>query len=63
MALSDLWWIAFHVHGLQPVLTQTVLEPSRLRVLKRLAQTRRSRVIALVHRPQTMSILGFPIMR
>ena len=63
MALSDLWWIAFLFIGLQPVIRQKVLEASRLRVLKRLEQNRRSRVIALVHRQETMSILGFPIMR
>ena len=40
-----------------------ILEASRLRVLKRLEQGRRSRVIALVHRQETMSLLGFPIMR
>ena len=63
MALSDLWWIAFLFIGLQPVVRQKVLEASRLRVLKRLEQGRRSRVIALVHHQETMSLLGFPIMR
>jgi ClpP class serine protease len=63
MALSDLWWVAFLFIGLQPVIRQKVLEASRLRVLKRLEQNRRSRVIALVHRQETMSLLGFPIIR
>ena len=63
MGLSDLWWIAFLFIGLQPVIRQKVLEASRLRVLKRLEQARRSRVIALVHRQETMSLLGFPLMR
>jgi hypothetical protein len=61
MALSDFWWIAFLFIGLQPVVRQKVLEASRLRVLKRLEQGRRSRVIALVHRQETMSLLGFPV--
>src|SRR6185503_12122776 len=63
MALSDLWWVALLFIGLQPVIKQRVLEASRLRVLKRLEQGRRSRVIALVHRQETMSLLGFPVMR
>ena len=63
MGLSDLWWIAFLFIGLQPVIRQRILEASRLRVLKRLEQARRSRVIALVHRQETMSLLGFPIVR
>jgi ClpP class serine protease len=61
--LSEYWWIVFLFIGLQPVIRQKVLEASRLRVLKRLEQGRRSRVIALVHRQETMSLLGFPIMR
>ena len=63
MSLNDFWWIALLFIGFQPVIRQKVLEASRLRVLKRLEQGRRSRVIALVHRQETMSILGFPIMR
>ena len=63
MSLSDFWWVAFLFIGLQPVIRQKVLEASRLRVLKRLEQARRSRVIALVHRQETMSLLGFPLMR
>jgi ClpP class serine protease len=63
MSFSDLWWVLFLFIALQPVLRQKVLEGSRLRVLKRLERQRRSRVIALVHRQETMSILGFPLMR
>jgi ClpP class serine protease len=63
MGLNDLWWIALLFIGIQPVIRQKVLEASRLRVLKRLEQGRRSRVIALVHRQETMSLLGFPVMR
>ncbi len=63
MALNDLWWVFFLLVAMQPVLRQKLLEASRLRVLKRLERARRSRVIALVHRQETMSILGFPLMR
>ncbi len=40
-----------------------LLEAARLRLLSRLERTRKSRVIALVHRQETMSLLGFPLMR
>jgi ClpP class serine protease len=63
MNLSDFWWVAFLFIGLQPVIRQRILEASRLRVLKRLEAARGSRVIALVHRQETMSLLGFPIVR
>src|SRR4030081_93245 len=40
-----------------------MLEASRLRVLSRFERARKSRVISLVHRQETMSFLGFPVMR
>ena len=63
MDLSNLWWVVFLLFAVQPMIRQKMLEANRLRVLKRLEKTRRSRVIALVHRQETMSILGFPLMR
>jgi ClpP class serine protease len=63
MGLSDLWWVFFAFIALQPVIRQKVLESSRLRVLKRIEKARKSRVISLVHRQETMSFLGFPLMR
>jgi ClpP class serine protease len=63
MGLNDLWWVFFGLIALQPVIRQKVLEASRLRVLKRIEKARKSRVISLVHRQETMSFLGFPLMR
>jgi ClpP class serine protease len=63
MDLSNLWWVVFLLFAIQPMVRQKMLEASRLRVLRRLEKSRRSRVIALVHRQETMSILGFPLMR
>src|SRR5213080_221527 len=51
------------VTALQPILKQKLLEMRRLRLLVQLEKRRGSRVIALVHRQETMSILGFPLMR
>jgi ClpP class serine protease len=63
MGISDVLWMFFMFSALQPILRQKMLEASRLRVLHRFEQKRRSRVIALVHRQETMSLLGFPLMR
>ena len=63
MGSSDLWWLFFAFIALQPVIRQKVLEASRLRVLTRIEKARKSRVISLVHRQETMSFLGFPLMR
>jgi ClpP class serine protease len=63
MSISDILWLFFMFSALQPVLQQKMLVASRLRVLRRFERARRSRVIALVHRQETMSLLGFPLMR
>lgn len=63
MGMTDLLWVFFMIAALQPVLRQKMLEASRLRVLQRFERRRGSRVIALVHRQETMSLLGFPLMR
>jgi ClpP class serine protease len=51
------------VSAFQPVIKQRLLEASRLRLIDKIEQRRNSRVILLVHRQETMSLLGFPLMR
>lgn len=40
-----------------------MLESARIKLLERIEQKRNSRVIAFIHRQETMSFLGFPLMR
>jgi len=63
MGFFDLLWIFFIFSALQPVLQQRLLEMRRLRLLAQFERQRGSRAIALVHRQETMSLLGFPLMR
>ena len=63
MSIADVLWIFFMISALQPVIRQKMLEATRMRVLHRLENSRNSRVIALVHRQETMSFLGFPVVR
>jgi ClpP class serine protease len=63
MNFGEILWLFFMLSALQPVLRQKMLETARLRLLSRMERTRKSRVIALVHRQETMSFLGFPLMR
>src|SRR5436853_3681458 len=63
LGFSDVLWIFLIITALQPILKQRLLEMRRLRLLVQLEKRRGSRVIALVHRQETMSILGFPLMR
>jgi ClpP class serine protease len=63
MNFGEILWLFFMLSALQPVVRQKMLEAARLRLLSRMERTRKSRVIALVHRQETMSFLGFPLMR
>src|SRR6267142_692452 len=63
MGIGDILWLFFMFSALQPIVHQKMLEASRLRVLSRFERARKSRVISLVHRQETMSFLGFPVMR
>jgi ClpP class serine protease len=59
----DIFWLFFMLAALQPVITQRLLEATRKRLIARIERNRRSRVVLLVHRQETMSLLGFPVFR
>jgi ClpP class serine protease len=63
MSVTDLFLVFFILVSLQPVIRQRLLEMARLRTLRRLEQKRNSRVIALIHRQETLALLGFPLFR
>src|SRR5712675_2629723 len=63
MSISDIFWLFFIFTALQPWLRQRMLEVMRTRKIAQLESQRNSRVILLVHRQETMRLLGFPIMR
>jgi ClpP class serine protease len=59
----QLLWFFFVLSALQPVVQKHVLEVARKRRIMRFERKRNSRVITLVHRQETMSFLGFPVVR
>lgn len=59
----QLLWFFFMVSALQPIIQQHVLEAARRRRLAGFERKRNSRVIAMVHRQETMRFLGFPVVR
>jgi ClpP class serine protease len=63
MDFSNLIWVLLLFTAIQPVIRQRILEASRSRVMRRIEQSRGSRVISLVHRQETMSFLGIPVFR
>src|SRR3981081_3893283 len=58
-----LFWLFFMLSALQPVITQRLLEASRKRLITLIERERKSRVILLVHRQETLRFLGFPVFR
>jgi ClpP class serine protease len=63
MSPLDLLWLFLIASSLQPVLQQHLLAASRRRMLSRISQRRDATVITLIHRQETMSFLGIPLMR
>jgi ClpP class serine protease len=60
---TDAIWFFFLASALQPVLRQRFLEAARQRLIAKIERDRKSRVILLIHRQETMSLLGFPVFR
>ena len=56
--LFNLFWIFMILISLQPVLQRQLLARARKRALSQIAHERGSAVITLIHRQETMSILG-----
>jgi ClpP class serine protease len=63
MGITDLFWLFIIISALQPMFQKKILEMNRLKLLRTLEKARGSLAIALVHRQETMSILGFPLVR
>ena len=63
MSFLDIFWIFLIITSLQPVIRQRILEAARVRLLRRIEEKRGSRVISLIHRQETLALLGFPLAR
>jgi ClpP class serine protease len=63
MEFLNLLWILLVIAALVPVIQKKMIEASRLRMMRTLEGKRSSRVIALIHRQESMSFLGFRVSR
>jgi ClpP class serine protease len=63
MDWTTLLFIFFLITSVQPVIRQKMIEAARTRLLHEIERQRGSRVIALIHRQETLRILGFPLAR
>jgi ClpP class serine protease len=61
--ISTIFWLFFIIVALQPLLRKRLLVGMRQRLISTFEKKRGSRVIVLIHRQETMSLLGFPIFR
>jgi ClpP class serine protease len=61
--IGEIFWIFLMMSMLQPWLRQKMLDSARVRLMHKIERQRGSRVILLVHRQETMSFLGIPLVR
>ncbi|MGZ6582300.1 MAG: SDH family Clp fold serine proteinase [Gaiellaceae bacterium] len=64
--MANLWnliWIFFIISSLQPLVQRAMLTSARRRVLATISSKRDATVITLIHRQETISLLGIPLVR
>lgn len=59
----DLFWVFLFLSSLQPVWQRRQMEFRRIRSLQEFERGRNSRIILLIHRQESISLLGIPISR
>jgi ClpP class serine protease len=59
----NLFWIFLIVIALQPLVQQQLLAAARRRAVAKLADERGATVITMIHRQETVSLLGIPLVR
>jgi ClpP class serine protease len=61
--LTNIWVLFFIIIIIIPVLQRYMLNRARKRILQRISRERRSQVITLIHRQETIAFLGIPLSR
>ena len=59
----SLLWLFFILASLQPAFTRQVLFAQRRRALAAISRRRKATVITLIHRQESLNLLGFPVVR
>mgnify|MGYP001766565108 FL=1 len=63
MELLNLLWFFLLIASVVPLIHQRMIETARMHLFRKLEERRKSRVIALIHRQESMAFLGFPVAR
>jgi ClpP class serine protease len=56
-------WIVFLILALQPLVTERIRAMQRASAIRAVERSEGSRVITMIHRQETMNLLGFPVAR
>ncbi|MEZ5777191.1 MAG: ATP-dependent Clp protease proteolytic subunit [Paracoccaceae bacterium] len=62
-SISDALWLFLILSMLQPVIARKLIDARRVSMISQIERSRGSRMILMVHRQETMRLLGFPLMR
>ncbi len=63
MTFFDFFWLFIILFSLGPLIKQKIIEASRVRLFHEIQRKRGSRVIAMIHRQEAISLLGIPFFR
>lgn len=63
MTVFELFWLIFLIMATMPMIKQRMLETRRMRFFHYIEEKRNSRVIAMIHRQEVLSLLGLPFFR
>ena len=63
MSILDLLWIFLIISFISPMIQQRLTEARRVRAIRRLEDRRQTRVITLIHRQESVALLGLPLAR
>ena len=63
MELSSLFWLFFIFLSLMPMFNMRRIEGQRLKLMRYIELKRKSRLIAMIHRQESISFLGLPLSR
>lgn len=59
----NLFWIFLVISSLQPVIQRRRIEARRIQAIREFEKNRKSRAILLIHRQESISLLGIPLTR
>ncbi|RLE67355.1 MAG: hypothetical protein DRJ45_09640, partial [Thermoprotei archaeon] len=59
----DIFWLLLILLSFSPWMRQRMLEAARLKMIRKIEERRKSRVITMIHRQEGFSFLGIPFMK